>query len=208
MKGQNVLVRYVALVVVCVFAVGILATGGSVKVTWLRFYSAAALVASLGLLLWEHLLWRWKWFQRIPGVPPCLAGTWAGTLESHWQDPDTGERVPPKPVFAIIRQTATTISVTVRTDEMTSRSTSAVLEQEDADWALAYMYLSKPQMAVEHRSRIHHGSTMLELVDVPVTKLMGRYWTDRDTKGELLFTTHNSKKAGDYAAALALHESE
>jgi hypothetical protein len=63
------------------------------------------------------------------------------------------------------------------------------------------MYLNKPQMSVEHRSRIHHGSTSLELVGRPVSKLMGSYWTDRDSKGELLFTRHVGMIAEDYDTA-------
>jgi hypothetical protein len=59
-------------------------------------------------------------------------------------------------------------------------------------------------MRVEHRSRMHHGSTVLDISGRPVRRLRGRYWTDRDSKGELEFTERSNKLADDFGEAAAL----
>ncbi len=203
---RDLLVRYVAVVVVAVFGIGILATGDEVQVEWLRFFAFATLVASLGLLSWEHVLWRLPLTQRIPQVPRNIRGTWRGQLVSHWVNPETGNRIEPKTLYLVIRQTASTLIVTLITDESKSKSSSAALDRSDGQWALAYMYLNKPNMAVEHRSRMHHGSTLLELSGSPVARLTGRYWTDRDSKGELELTDRNAQIVDDYDSARRLFD--
>jgi hypothetical protein len=79
------LVQVVASVVVAVFAAGIWLTGGKVDIGWLRFFSAAVLVATGILWLWESSLWRLAIVQRTRAVPRNINGTWKGTLESFWQ---------------------------------------------------------------------------------------------------------------------------
>lgn len=204
MKSSSLVVRYVSGVVVVVFAVGILATGDEFKTSWLRFFSIAVLVASAGLLLWDQYLWRIPWVQRISKVPRNIRGTWQGELASHWVKPDSGQRIDSKPAYLVVRQTASTLSTVLLTDESKSRSTSAVLSSADGQWSLAYMYLNRPDIAVEYRSRMHHGSTLLELAGSPTARLRGRYWTDRDTKGELSFQVRSAKVADDYEGARVL----
>lgn len=204
MKHRDLLVRYVAIVVVAVFAIGILLSGDSLNWDWLRFFAIATLLASGGLLLWEHLLWRLPWIQKLPKVPRCVRGTWRGDLVSHWVDPGTGQRIEPKVCYLVVRQTASTAGVVLMTDESKSRSSSAVLAYVDGEWTLAYMYLNRPGIAVEHRSRMHHGSTLLDLSGSPVRKLQGRYWTDRDSRGELSFDQNRSRLAEDYETAVTL----
>jgi hypothetical protein len=76
----------------------------------------------------------------------------------------------------------------------------------DGASSLDYMYLNRPHSSVEHRSRMHHGSTSLDITGCPATRLRGRYWTDRDTKGELDFAERRSKTSDDFDEARALFE--
>lgn len=193
-----------AAVVIAVFALGILASGGSVDVTWLRFYSAAVTAALVVLGMWNRWLWRVRWAQRLQTVPRDLRGTWKGTLKSQWVDPQTGQRIAPKPAFLVIRQTSTTVSVILLTDESVSRSSLATVRGTDGSAGLDYMYLNEPKSSVEHRSRMHHGSTSLSITGRPATRLHGRYWTDRDSRGELDFTKRTSSFADDYESAVQL----
>lgn len=70
--------------------------------------------------------------------------------------------------------------------------------------SLDYMYLNRPDSSVEHRSRMHHGSASLDITGSPATRLRGRYWTDRDSKGELDMTERVGTLAGDFTNAEAL----
>lgn len=198
------MVQVVAAVVVAVFALGIWASGDKVSVGWLKFFSAAVFAAVAALALWDHWLWKVSWIQRSRKVPRDLNGTWKGSLASFWVDPETDQQIPEKDAYLVVRQTASTISVKLLTDESRSKSSLAVVSSIDGDASLVYMYLNRPESRVEHRSRMHHGSTSLDVTGCPATRLKGRYWTDRDTRGELDFTERRKRAVDDFAQAVAL----
>lgn len=59
-------------------------------------------------------------------------------------------------------------------------------------------------MRHEEISRMHHGSAAMEISGQPARRIKGRYWTDRGTKGELNFSSHNKKVADDFEEAVSL----
>jgi hypothetical protein len=198
------LIQIVAATVVLVFAIGIWSTGDAVKLAWLRFFSLAVLVATAILAVWDHWLWHWPIVQRIPNVPRDVRGTWKGTLASLWIDPSTAQRPAPKDVFLTIRQTASHTTAVLLTDESTSRSSLAGLSDDGTELTLTYMYLNRPAPLVEQRSRMHNGAVFLTVSGRPPRRISGRYWTDRDTRGELDFVERQSHVAGDFREAAAL----
>lgn len=204
---HRVFAQFVAGVVVLVFAVGIWSTGGQVDLGWLRFYSAAVLVATALLFLWEKVLWKLPLTQRMRYSPRDVSGTWKGTLTSLWEDPLTDETPAPKPAYLVIRQTASAVKVILLTDESRSVSSLGAVSGGDGIASLDYMYRNRPESKFEHRSRMHHGSTSLDITGLPPTRLKGRYWTDRDSKGELDFNEHHKHAAEDFEEAASLFES-
>ena len=204
MTQHRTIVQAVTATVVLVFAIGIWATGGAVSPTWLRFYSAAVLLATLLLGVWEHWLWRLPLSQRIASVPRDIRGTWKGKLESLWKDPATGESPPAKSAYLVVRQSASQVVVRLLTEESSSQSTLAKVAKDDASSTLAYVYLNRPDIRVEHRSRMHNGSAFLEISGKPASRLRGRYWTDRDSRGELDFDQRSEQLADDFREAGAL----
>lgn len=203
---RTILIRVVAAVVLIVFSVGTWIKSGQLNVGWLQFFSASVLVATVILWCWDFWLWRIPFIQRIPSVPRCVRGTWEGTLSSFWVEPETNERIKPKPAYLVVRQSCSLVSVTLLTDESKSTSSLASVSMQDHTAVLAYLYLNRPKPSVEHRSRMHHGSTVLDIVGTPAIRLEGRYWTDRDSRGELLFVKRTNKLADDYAEATSLFE--
>ncbi|GAB3890186.1 hypothetical protein GCM10029964_061290 [Kibdelosporangium lantanae] len=101
----------------------------------------------------------------------------------------------------MVHQTATLVSIKLFTDESRSTSTVADVSMVDGLPVLTYVYLNRPAMRVEDRSRMHHGSTALDVSGRPPSLLKGRYWTDRDSKGELEFTRWHKGLADDFAEA-------
>ena len=97
-------------------------------------------------------------------------------------------------------------SVKLLTDESRSSSSLAAVSAADGSSALDYLYLNRPDSRVEHRSRMHHGSTVLDISGNPAKRLKGRYWTDRDSKGELDFAERSKNLADDFEDAAALFE--
>ncbi|MPY95011.1 MAG: hypothetical protein GEV08_18720 [Acidimicrobiia bacterium] len=197
----------IALVVVAVFFVGLWFSGERVEAGWLRFYSGAVMLAGFVLAGYDRWLWRWKPLQRLRIVPPDLHGTWKGTLASAWINPATGQGIPPKTAYLVVRQRALSVTVTMLTDESRSNSTLGRVSRIDGSCRLDYLYLNRPDLRVEHRSRMHHGSTVLDAAGTPAERLHGRYWTDRDSKGELSFAERRPAYADDFTAAEELFSS-
>ena len=202
--NRHLLVQVVTGVVVVVFAIGIWSSGESVNPEWLRFFSDAVFAATVVLLVWDHWIWRIRVLQRIPAVPRNVRGTWRGTLTSFWEDPTTSKRPAAQTVFLVVRQSASELTIVLLTSESSSRSSLAKLSDDGTSASLAYMYLNRPDSRVEHRSRIHNGSAFLEVSGRPATRIRGRYWTDRDTRGELDFDERSPRLADDFREAATL----
>jgi len=201
---QRVFVEAVASIVVLVFAIGIWSTGAQVDLGWLRYYSCAVTAAVVVLWLWDRLLWKLPLAQRIPGVPRNLNGTWQGTLTSLWEDSHAGAAPAPKPAYLVVRQTASAVSAILFSDESRSVSSLAIVSSGDGTATLDYLYVGRPDIKVEDRSRMHNGSASLDVTGSTPTRLKGRYWTDRNSRGELDFTSRSSQRAEDFDEAVRL----
>ncbi|MEE1794373.1 hypothetical protein PUR28_26970 [Streptomyces sp. BE308] len=198
---RTIAIRVIVAVVVVVFVVGTWVEDGRPDLAALKFFSAAVLISTVVFNLWDFWLWRLPLVQRIPGVPRSVRGTWKGTLTSFWVDPSTGNSPEPKTVYLVVQQTGSLVIVKLLTDESSSTSALANVSEVDGSILLTYLYLNKPDMRVEHRSRIHHGSAVFDVSGNPTRRLRGRYWTDRDSKGELDFTERSSKLVDDFKEA-------
>ena len=194
------------MIVVGVFAAGIWLSGDQVEPAWLRFYSAAVFAATVAAAFWERYLWRWSPMQRIERVPSNIRGTWQGTLTSLWVDPLSGESPQGKTVYLVVRQTFSDASVVLLTDESRSGSTLAAVSMINGERTLDYVYINRPDPRVEHRSRMHHGSVVLDISGRPGSRLRGRYWTDRESRGELDFTRRHKMLADDFDSAARLFD--
>lgn len=200
-------IQVVVLVVAIIFTAGLWLTGGHPQLAWLRFFSAAVTAAALVVGIWDHWLWRLSWVQGTHRVPRNVRGTWRGTLESQWINPETGIGIPAKPAFLVVRQTASRTSATLLTDESRSTSDLGRVAGGEGAASLIYMYLNTPDNSIQDRSRIHHGSTSLAITGVPAARLHGHYWTDRDSRGDLDFRDHRKATVEDYEQAVSLFSS-
>lgn len=160
--------------------------GVTLKASYLRPYSLV-----VGILIFLEIAFdRWLW--RIPVVArvlrcPVLRGTWKGQLRSTWKDPRTRQSIEPIDVFLVVHQTYSTVSVRLVTAESSSRSLVASLQTPRDDVpTLSSTYQNVPDLLRQDHSRIHHGALMLDVQGQPANRLEGCYWTDRDTKGELV----------------------
>ena len=140
-------------------------------------------------------IWKWKLFYGWLVPFPNLNGTWEGTIQSDWKNPKTGEATPSIPAMIGIKQSFLKISCVVRTAEM--RSDSYVegfrIDSDRQLKQLVYTYSSRPRTKMSARSPLHDGSVVLEVVESPIRKLMGRYWTERKTTGEMYFEFKDKK---------------
>ena len=196
-------IQIIAGVVALIYTILLWKSGITPEVRWLRGYSIAVLVAVALWGAWDRWIWRVSLFQRMQFVPPRILGTWKGELRSHWTDPDTEVRPPRKYVYLVIKQTFSSVSVMLLTDESQSQSYS-LLAKATKENGLGYLYLNEPEMDADESSHMHRGAAIFRLSDTPVALLRGRYWTDRETTGELVFKERCPKLADDYEMAAAL----
>ncbi len=198
---SGILIRAIVVIVSIVFVAGSWITTGAPNTSLLSFFSIAVLVCTILLLAWDRWIWKWTISQAIPGVSRDLSGTWQAQLKSFWIDPTTGKSPAPKTVYMVIRQTSSTASVTLISDESKSKSSLARVVKEDGSWLLHYVYTNEPRLEVRGHSPIHHGSAVLSVTGSPAKRLEGGYWTDRDSKGQLKLTKRSKKMAEDYEEA-------
>ena len=199
---NRLLIRIVTGVAAIVYTIGLWSSGITPQPSWLRFYSLAVLLAVVLWWAWEYWMWRLPAFQWLKSVPPQVFGTWKGILVSAWVDPTSGSSPPPKPAYLVVRQTFSTVSAVLLTDEARSQSRLARVGEVAGGVALDYMYVGEPGVLVEHRSPMHRGSASLLISGAsPASRLHGRYWTDRNSKGSLDFTERSPQLADDYETA-------
>ena len=205
MKSHRLYIQAIAGIVALIYVVFLWSVGIPPELKWLRAYSLAIFTVIMMWAVWDKWLWRAPCFQTMQFVPPSIAGTWKGELRSQWTDPDIKSNPPRKGVYLVVKQTFSSVSVVLLTDESQSQ-TYSVLAKVTKDDGLGYLYLNEPEMNAQESSHMHRGAAIFRLSDTPVAMLRGRYWTDRRTGGELIFKERRSKCAEDYEMAVRLFE--
>ena len=157
------------------------------------FFSLAPKVISIDLIvIGVFVKWGWKfkvfrsWLVPFPNVN----GTWLGNIRSDWIDPKTGERVPLIPVMLTIKQSFNKLNCVMHTTEMKSTSISEGfnINIDKQVKQLSYIYTSKPRITLNKRSVPHDGAIVFDIIETPSKKMKGRYWTERNTTGEIILT--------------------
>jgi len=125
---KNLHPKRIALVLFGVFAISFIwiwiQSGETVQDLWgtliIAYKTISILLVTVGIFVkWA---WRWRIFNGRLVPFPDLNGTWHGTIQTTWKNPETEEVPGPIPVILSIKQSFIRISCVMRTAEMTSRS--------------------------------------------------------------------------------------
>ena len=151
--------------------------------------------------------WKLKVFRSWLVPFPDLNGTWVGSIHSDWVDPKTGEKPSPIPVMLTVNQSFSHVSCKMTTSEMESNSYSEgfIIDAERQIKEIAYSYSSKPRLSLSQRSTPHDGTAVFKIIENPKLKLVGRYWTERPTKGEIILEFHEQTILEELPASLNAH---
>lgn len=186
-KEIFVWIQLVAFVII--WAVVLLASGTTLEIGWDAIKKLPDVVTIYVLLALVFTTWAWRLpvFKRWLVPLPDLQGTWKGTIESTWIDPSTNQKIPPKDVTLVIKQTFSSISCVMYTDESDSFSNTAQINEDDDSgiFRLSYNYTNRPRANVRNRSEIHDGAAILKVIAEPDRVLKGEYWTSRKTTGDI-----------------------
>ena len=210
---KNLHIKRFALVIFIVFAAGFCwvacRSGKNVMDLWTALvigYKTIPLVLLVAGIFVSYA-WRWKIFRGWLVPFPDLNGTWQGTIQTTWKNPETNEVPAPIPVILTVKQSFIRISCVMRTAEMTSHSYLADfwLDGDEQIRKLGYSYHSNPLPSVTDRSQPHDGTIVFELVGNPVEKLKGIYWTARKTTGEVVLTFREKTRLEEFPSDLGKH---
>lgn len=151
--------------------------------------------------------WKFKFFRGWLVPFPDLNGNWIGYIYSDWKNPTTGEKPPPIPVMLTINQSFFQLSCVMRTSEMESFSYSEGfnIDPDRQIKNIAYSYGSKPRLSLSDRSTPHDGTVVFKIIETPERKLVGRYWTERLTKGEIVLKYHSKELLEELPDDFELH---
>lgn len=164
-------------------------SGVSLSINWEAVKKLPEAIGIYSVLLLAFTKWGWR-LRLLQGwlIPyPDLEGTWEGTLESTWVDPETGCRLSPQAILLVIKQSFSSISCVMYSMESTSWSNTAQINEEENSGTLrlSYNYTNRPTAVVRDRSEMHDGAAILIVIKQPSPALEGEYWTSRKTTGTM-----------------------
>ncbi|MDC2958157.1 hypothetical protein PO587_27295 [Streptomyces gilvifuscus] len=154
--------------------------------------------------VFDNWLWR-KGIIRKISRHPDLVGTWKGTLISMRVN-DVHEEVehPPIPIFIVVGQTYTSLSIRLLSEQSGSRSIAAFVQtNEPDDYSVYYHYDNTPGLRFREGSPVHLGGARIDVTGATPSFLEGEYWTNRRSRGTFTARRVSSKKFGTYEQAAA-----
>ena len=176
--------------------------GVVVSISWIRHLSTVTGV--LLLLLSAFDIWLWHlpilqgWFVKRPDI----RGTWETTIRSNWIDPSTGKGIGPIKAYMAVRQTYSSLSMRLMTNESDSELIgSEIVSFPDGTFNIAGVYRGEPKQLIRDRSPMYYGAMLLQVIGSPPTSLKGHYWTDRNTLGEIELASRKSNVYPDFETA-------
>src|SRR3954454_21914926 len=90
-----------------------------IESAWLKPLSTVTSIVLVVALLFDLWLWKLPFLHRWFVKRPVIDGTWKVELRSNWTNPQTGRGVPPVEGYMVVRQTFSTLSMRLMTEEST-----------------------------------------------------------------------------------------
>jgi hypothetical protein len=199
---NRIQVKIVVALVFAATAVVLVIQGHPPSMAYWKPFSTVVTIVAVVLLLWDRYMWAWP-IVGLLSKRPNIRGTWKGTLQSDWKDPQTNERHKPVEIYLVVRQTYSTLWVRLLSNESSSDSLSADLSTHSADiHTLAVTYINTPHALILGKSPISHGGMLLSIGGSSrVHQLEGKYWTDRKTLGEITVSQRVPRICYDFKEA-------
>src|SRR3569623_1017994 len=149
----------------------------------LRSAWVGPLSTATGIVIYAGIafdLWFWKlpflhgWFVKRP----IIDGTWKVEIRSQWRSPGSGLGIPAGEGYMIVRQTLSTLSLRLLTQESSSELIgSEVVCSADGLYCVSGVYRNEPRLEVRSGSPIHYGAVWLKVIDDEAEKkVIGHYW--------------------------------
>jgi hypothetical protein len=183
----------------------LLLSGVHVSMQLAKPFSAVLGILLILLGLFEKWVWRLPilhpWFVSTP----VLRGTWKGRVTPFGLDHESGQPYSPIEAYLTIRQTFSSISIRLITNESSSELLAGnIVKEPDEIYTVFGTYRNTPRLLKRDESPIHYGGLFLHVQGKSVNALSGQYWTDRNTRGELHFDRREKTTVDSFEEANAL----
>ncbi|WP_223512194.1 hypothetical protein [Pseudomonas sp. GL-B-19] len=155
-----------------------------VDLTWQRLLSmASSSLALISGVFFVFCKWGWK-VSVLPSVlgRPVLGGVWIGELASNYQA-SPGEPMPVVKMVFIVKQTYLTLSIQSFSAIQSGNSEVEAILSNPKTGSLRLTYIFELRSPYKGEVRLIKGVGDLSIVSKTV--LMGGYWTNSPSNGEL-----------------------
>lgn len=132
--------------------------------------------------IYSKYLWKYNPFEKTP----VLDNEYNGYFISNYQGTNKKSKINLE-----FKQSLFEVKVKYLTNESISRSINGYICVEKNEYKLVYNYLNEPDYLHRKKSGIHYGTCILSLDDV--TKIKGKYFTDRETNGDIILISSKVK---------------
>ncbi len=126
------------------------------------------------ITIYERYLWKYNPFVKMPR----LKKKYTGVLNYNYKG-KFGEKV----VEVEIQQSFLSTDIKLKSDEISSKTITSNLVEENGGFVLYYTYITNPLSIYSEKNPIQIGTCKL-LVD-KTDSIKGSYWTNRKTIGDL-----------------------
>lgn len=187
---------------ILVWVATLLLSGEGVGMAFFR--PATHVLPVIGAIVWlfDRYLWRWRglypWFVKVPD----LSGLYRGEFKSRANNKEgTGS------CYVVIIQFHSSLCIRYYTPESESVSIAYTFESDrEGCKELSYIYRNEPGFLQRESNPIHYGTARLKVVLAESPHLIGYYWTDRFTGGELKLARISSEQPRSIEACQQIAE--
>ncbi|MDX6154466.1 hypothetical protein [Marinococcus sp. PL1-022] len=175
---------------------------GSISIIFISIFSAGGITITLDHIVLRKIIWK-KWPNLLKFLVPIpyLGGEWKGILKSSYVDPETQEKAGMIEARIKITHDFDSIHVFHETNQSYSSSyMSGIVEQgPNSSESEKFLYYLFANNADKNRDKNppHEGTVKLRIKteENGDLKLMGHYWTNRKTIGEICFYRETTKSS-------------
>lgn len=127
--------------------------------------------------IYEKYIWKYDPFIKLPKLKENYSGVISYNYENERKEKD---------IKINIKQSFFLIYINVQTDEMHSATITSDIIEENGQYVLYYTYITNPDSKYSDINPSQRGTCRL-LID-NVNEIVGTYWTNRKTIGDLRLT--------------------
>lgn len=130
----------------------------------------------IAIVVYERYLWKYNPFVKIPR----LKKKYTGILSYNYKG-----RFGEKNVEIEIKQSFLSTDVKLKSDEISSKTITSDLVEENGEFVIYYTYITNPLSRCSDENPIQVGTCKLVIDNI--NDIRGNYWTNRKTIGDLHF---------------------